>query len=146
MKALHEFKTEQLYKEYLVTYFVGQFIPTGIIPDRITVDMITQLIDKLPMNRPKVIRSEKEIKDIVARKKDFSISLEPHLKKYGKKMLNDFYAYWTETTQKGDRFRQELEKTWTLERRLNTWSDNNNGITKKSEVPTSNKPAINYGS
>jgi hypothetical protein len=92
--------------------------------------MITQLVDKMPMNRPKAIRSNKETKTIVERKKDFILSLQPFLKDYGKNMLNDFYSYWTEETQNKEKFRMELEKTWTLERRLKNWKSNNNAFSK----------------
>jgi hypothetical protein len=136
MKALHEFKTEQLYKDYLVIYFSSQFVSSGIVPDRIVVDMITQLVDKMPMNRPKAIRSERETKTIVERKKDFILSLQPFLKDYGKDMLNDFYSYWTEETKDKEKFRMELEKTWTLERRLKNWKNNNNGFNKTQTLPT----------
>lgn len=135
MKALHEFKTEQLYKDYLVIYFAGQFVSSGKIPDTITIEIVTQLVDKLPMNRPKVIRSEKEIKPILERKKDFAMSIQPYLDKYGKKMLNEFYAYWTEETQGKDKLRVELQKTWNVERRLSTWNENNSSFTK---TPTLN--------
>ena len=136
MKALHEFKTEQLYKDYLVIYFSSQFVSSGIVPDRIVVDMITQLVDKMPMNRPKAIRSERETKTIVERKKEFILSLQPFLKDYGKEMLNDFYSYWTEETKDKEKFRMELEKTWTLERRLKNWKNNNNGFNKTQTLPT----------
>lgn len=136
MKALHEFKTEQLYKDYLVIYFSSQFVSSGIVPDRVVVDMITQLVDKMPMNRPKAIRSERETKTIVERKKEFILSLQPFLKEYGKEMLNDFYSYWTEETQSKEKFRMELEKTWTLERRLKNWKSNNNGFNKTQTLPT----------
>ena len=130
MKALHEFKTEQLYKDYLVIYFFAQFTASGKVPDQTSIDAILQLVDTLPMNRPKAIRSNKETKTIVERKKEFILSLQPFLKDYGKNMLNDFYSYWTEETQNKEKFRMELEKTWTLERRLKNWKSNNNAFSK----------------
>lgn len=145
MKALHEFKTEQLYKDYLVIYFFAQFTASGKVPDQTSINAILQLIDTLPMNRPKAIRSERETKTIVERKKEFILSLQPFLKEYGKEMLNDFYSYWTEETQSKEKFRMELEKTWTLERRLKTWKSNNNGFGKKETSSTTNKPALDYG-
>lgn len=136
MKALHEFKTEQLYKDYLVIYFFAQFTASGKVPDQTSINAILQLIDTLPMNRPKAIRSERETKTIVERKKEFILSLQPFLKDYGKEMLNDFYSYWTEETKDKEKFRMELEKTWTLERRLKNWKSNNNGFNKTQTLPT----------
>lgn len=63
--------------------------------------------------------------NIDERKLKFASTLEPFLIKYGRDMLNKFYAYWTEPNKSNTKFRQELEKTWSLERRLETWSSNN---------------------
>jgi hypothetical protein len=63
--------------------------------------------------------------NIDTRKLKFSESLKPYLDVYGKDMLNDFYLYWTEPTNNGNKFRRELQKTWDVARRLKTWSSNN---------------------
>ncbi len=65
--------------------------------------------------------------DLKFRKLKFSNTLQPFLETYGKDFLNEFYSYWTETVnnKSKNRFRQELEKTWDLERRLKTWERNN---------------------
>jgi|688.fasta_scaffold207158_1 hypothetical protein len=72
------------------------------------------------------IESKKKVKEnnIVERKLKFSSSLQPFLNKYGKDLLNNFYKYWTEENKSGTKFKQELEQTWNLERRLETWSAN----------------------
>ena len=62
--------------------------------------------------------------DINVRKLKFSESLKPFLETYGKDFLNDFYKYWTEPNKSNSKFRQELEKTWDLSRRLETWAKN----------------------
>jgi hypothetical protein len=62
--------------------------------------------------------------NIAERKLKFSTSLQPFLNKYGKDLLNNFYKYWTEENKSGTKFKQELEQTWNLERRLETWSAN----------------------
>lgn len=64
------------------------------------------------------------------RKLKFSDTLQPYLQKYGKDMLNDFYRYWTEPNKSKTKFRQEMEKTWDLSRRLETWSRNSFGSKK----------------
>lgn len=67
----------------------------------------------------------KEIKNnIDERKLKFASTLEVYLSQYGRDLLKDFYLYWTEPNKSNTKFRQELEKTWNLERRLNTWAKN----------------------
>jgi hypothetical protein len=67
---------------------------------------------------------ENKINNIDERKLKFASTLEPFLSIYGKDLLNDFYKYWTEPNKSNTKFKQELEKTWSLERRLETWSKN----------------------
>lgn len=71
-------------------------------------------------------RKEENIDD---RKLKFASTLEPFLQTYGRDLLNDFYKYWTEPNKSGTKFRQELEKTWSLERRLETWAKNDKNFT-----------------
>ena len=65
-------------------------------------------------------------KNIVIRKQEFASSLEPYLQTYGKKMLNDFYLYWTEHGDNDRKMKFEKEKTFGLENRLARWSKNQN--------------------
>lgn len=58
------------------------------------------------------------------RKLKFSDTLKPFLDTYGKDFLNDFYNYWAEPNKSNTKFRYELEKTWDLKRRLETWAKN----------------------
>lgn len=62
--------------------------------------------------------------NIEERKVNFANSLKPYLPIYGKDMLNDFYAYWTEHDEKDKKFRREKEKSFNIERRLETWKRN----------------------
>lgn len=81
-----------------------------------------------------LLKKETKVNNIDIRKLKFSYTLEPFLNTYGKDLLNDFYKYWTEPNKSNTKFKQEMEKTWSLERRLETWAKNdknfNNG--KKS--------------
>jgi hypothetical protein len=52
----------------------------------------------------------------------FASTLEPFQKLYPKQMLSDFYKYWGELNKSRTKFKQELEKTWDLERRLEMWA------------------------
>lgn len=74
----------------------------------------------------------KEIKDnIDSRKLKFASTLEPFLSVYGRDFLNDFYKYWTEPNKSNTIFKQELEKTWSLDRRLETWAKNDKNFHRK---------------
>ncbi len=77
---------------------------------------------------------ESKVNNILERKLSFSETLKPFLDNpYSKEMLNDFYLYWTEPTKSGNKFRQELQTTWDVSRRLITWSNNNFGNKKTAE-------------
>ena len=73
------------------------------------------------------------------RNKSFYESLVPFVETYGKELIRAFYDYWTEPNKSKTKMRFELEKTWDVKRRLNTWAIRekikNNGTdkTKASE-------------
>lgn len=66
----------------------------------------------------------KKNKTLDEREKDFAESLKPYLDKYGRDMLNDFFSYWTEHNDGGRKMRFEMQKTFSIERRLSTWKRN----------------------
>ena len=47
--------------------------------------------------------------------------------KYDYKLLEEFIEYWTEPNKSDTKMRFELEKTWSLSRRLKTWKRNGFG-------------------
>jgi hypothetical protein len=61
---------------------------------------------------------------IEERKQKFALMLKPFVEKYGREFIKDFYLYWSEETQDHKHLKYELEKTWSLERRLSTWATN----------------------
>lgn len=69
----------------------------------------------------KCYNSAQEKKSIDERKTAFVNQLKPFVPKYGKEMLNDFYAYWIEHNPNGKKMRFEMEKVFNIERRLITW-------------------------
>lgn len=92
-------------------------------------------------------RKGKEIKvkeninnNIEERKLKFATTLQPYLQTYGKSFLNDFYKYWTEPNKSNTKFKKELEKTWSLERRFETWAKNEKNFNKK--INDTRKPTI----
>lgn len=73
--------------------------------------------------------------NIEERKQKFASTLKPFINIYGKDMLTDFYRYWTEPNKSNTKFKYENEKTWSLDRRLETWSNNESKF-KPKEKPT----------
>lgn len=72
------------------------------------------------------------VKDnIEIRKSRFASTLQPFLLMYGKDMLNDFYSYWTEHGEHDKKFRSEKEKSFSIERRLETWKRNEKTFNKQ---------------
>lgn len=61
------------------------------------------------------------------RRERFRLDLSQYLPTYGRDMLNEFYAYWTELNKSQTAMRWEGEKTWETSRRLKRWSKNNFG-------------------
>ena len=80
------------------------------------------LKEPLPQEQVQVQEKEKEEYNLDSRKKDFAALLQPYIETYGREMLNEFYFYWTEPNQRKTKMKYEMEKTWSIERRLNTWS------------------------
>lgn len=77
------------------------------------------------------VEIEKKRKDnIDERKLKFASTLKPFIDLYGKELLNEFYKYWTEPNKSNTKFKQELERTWSLERRLDTWAKNDINFNK----------------
>ena len=73
------------------------------------------------------------------RNKSFYESLVPYVDTYGKELIRAFYDYWTEPNKSKTKMRFELEKTWDVKRRLNTWASrdkfksNSNGTNKQQQ-------------
>lgn len=89
----------------------------NIAKDSKRIKRITKIADNVNDND-----NVNDISSIDVRKNSFAQSLQPYLNTYGKEMLNEFYLYWTEPNQQNTKMKFELEKTYSLERRLNTWS------------------------
>jgi hypothetical protein len=68
---------------------------------------------------------KEENNSIDSRKLKFAHTLKPFLDIYTKETIRDFYDYWTEPNKSNTKFKQEMQKTWSAERRLKTWNTNN---------------------
>jgi hypothetical protein len=89
----------------------------NIAKDSKRIKRIAKIADNVNVND-----NVNDISSIDVRKNSFAQSLQPYLDTYGKEMLNEFYLYWTEPNQQNTKMKFELERTYSLERRLNTWS------------------------
>lgn len=82
------------------------------------------------LNKDNIVKKEKEKE---ARSNLFYKTLIPHLEKYGKDLLRDFYNYWSEWNVSGTKMKWELKETWEVSKRLATWAkrdDNFKGDTQ----------------
>ena len=75
-----------------------------------------------PNNNDNKENNDNKLKE---RSKLFGKTLDAYKNKYPKKMLIEFYYYWTEPNKSNSKLRYEMEKTWDLERRLSRWANNN---------------------
>ena len=89
-------------------------------------------ISKGIANQIETKRETKRENNIDERKLKFADTLKPFLETYGKDMLNDFFKYWTEPNNSGTKFRREMEKTWDVARRLETWAKRDNKFQKQA--------------
>lgn len=88
---------------------------------------------------PEKVSKEKLKSDFENRKKQFGISLQPYVQQYGRKLLSDFYNYWTEPNNSHTKFRREMEKTWDVSRRLSTWASRDKNFKNSTNI----NPPIN---
>jgi len=90
--------------------------------------------------KEKSIKKEKKA-TIEERKEWLKKQLEPFLEKYGRQVLNEFYLYWTEPNETGNKIRYESQKFFDISRRLSTWASRNE--TRGKFAAPSVRPAQN---
>lgn len=80
--------------------------------------------------------------DISKRKQKFAERLKPHLPKYGRDMIKDFFGYWTEKNNQGQKMRFEYAKNqpFDISRRLATWSKNDKAWKEERDRKSGDKP------
>jgi hypothetical protein len=94
---------------------------------------------KQDMKRVKGEEREDAIKDrIEIRSEDFKNSIKPFIEKYSVEMCKAFFEYWSEPNPSKTKMRFELQKTWEISRRLNTWASRQE---VKKQQSNFNKPA-----
>ncbi|MBE99344.1 DUF6291 domain-containing protein [Flavobacterium coralii] len=83
--------------------------------------------------------------DIESRKLKFASTLQEFNNTYPRSMLKEFYEYWTEENKSKSKFRQELEKTWNLKRRLETWARNDKNFSDGKSISNSSGTNTSQG-
>lgn len=89
-----------------------------------------------PQSKVKYSKVKETKEDIDSRKLKFASTLKDYSDKYSRELLVEFKNYWTEPNKSNTKFRQELEKTWDLQRRLETWAKNDNNFSNKKTETT----------
>jgi hypothetical protein len=79
--------------------------------------------------------------DIEKAKDYLKESMLSYKDKYSREMLNEFFLYWTEGSQKNNKIRYQDEKFFDVGRRLATWANNNKK--KFGEQTSPSKPMHN---
>jgi len=64
----------------------------------------------------------------------FKNSLIAFKQKYSIELLRNFFNYWTEPNKSQSKMRFELEKTWSIERRLETWAKRDKDFAPKQQL------------
>jgi hypothetical protein len=82
------------------------------------------------IDKQQTSNNKPQTNDIEQRKLKFADTLKPFVEKYGKEFLHAFYKYWTQPNKSGTKFKQELEKTWEVSYRLETWARNDKSFNK----------------
>ena len=126
------YKREEI--EYVVEYLVSD-IQNSISDGKNCVSDTESTQSKVKVNRKKnkenstkVEKKKPKDKDAakaatLSRKDSFYQSLVPFVGQYPKEMVRAFYDYWSELNKSGTKMRYELERTWELPRRLDTWAN-----------------------
>ena len=60
--------------------------------------------------------------------------LIPFKQKYSIDMLKDFFGYWTEPNKSNTKLKFELQQTWSISRRLETWAKNDKTFAPKQQI------------
>jgi hypothetical protein len=78
------------------------------------------------------IKENNSITNLEIRSLAFKNSLIPFKNKYQIDLLKNFYEYWTEPNPSKTKMRFELERTWSIERRLTNWASRQKDFNKQT--------------
>lgn len=81
-------------------------------------------------------------KSLEVRKEEFRISLIPFVEEYSKKTVRDFFEYWSEHKEGGNKMAFEMKKTFNLKLRIKKWKVNEANFDKKPQFNNQQQPTI----
>lgn len=86
-------------------------------------------INNIDSYKPKVVEihtpTHTPTHTVKERSHTFGEKLIPFMEQYGSAMIREFFDYWTECNEGGQKMRFEKEKTFDISRRLARWKKNN---------------------
>lgn len=97
-------------------------------PDSVAINNVAKLAVSVNVNDSVNVIVKESIEE---RKLKFANSLKPFLSIYHKNLLNDFYGYWTQHGENDRKFLAEKQKSFGIERRLETWKRNEKTFNKQ---------------
>jgi len=80
------------------------------------------------------IKEKNSKANLEIRSLSFKNSLIPFKQKYSIDLLKNFFNYWIEPNRSNTKMRFELEKTWSIERRLETWAKRDKDFAPKQQL------------
>jgi hypothetical protein len=101
---------------------------------------ITESVFEEPKKADNKNDNKNKNENIEERKSKFYGSISLFIDKHPKKMLREFYDYWSEHGEKDKKMRFEKEKTFGIEQRLRTWYNRNPDQYSKKQID----PLVEY--
>lgn len=101
------------------------------------IESLCEINEKPMLNQREIetkIKKESNLTSLSTRSLDFKNTLVPFKSKYSIKMLESFYNYWTEPNKSQTKMRFELEKTWSITLRLETWAKRDKDFAPKQQL------------
>jgi hypothetical protein len=80
--------------------------------------------DKSPSPAQDIGKLEQKQLELKKRQQEFYDQLVPFVSKFSKAMLRAFYDYWSEPNKSRTKMKMEMQPTWDLQKRLDTWERN----------------------
>jgi hypothetical protein len=99
--------------------------PNEAVTDTDTVTV--NVTDTVNVKTKEILMEERKLK--------FASTLEFYKNIYPRSLLSEFYKYWGEPNKSRTKFKQELEKTWDLAGRLETWARNDKSFKNGKTSP-----------
>jgi len=101
---------------------------------RVATKSVAKLADSVSVSVNDSVINKDSKANLEIRSLAFKNSLVPFKQKYSIDLLKNFYGYWIEPNRSNTKMRFELEKTWSIERRLETWAKRDKDFAPKQQL------------